>query len=246
MVKHSKTRGGTQRVHCTKCGHRPVVYKCYNSNRMLVIGDLHAPFIKPGYLEFCRSIYGKYNCNRVMFIGDLIDNHFSSFHDTDPDGHGAAEELRRAKETIADWYKTFPEAYVVIGNHDLIPSRRLFNAGVTTSWIRPISEVLDVPNWEFAEEFTIDDIKYCHGTNRKAQNRAKDDLISIVQGHYHSEGYITHYVGDSYAIFAMQVGCGVDRTAYSMAYGKAFKKMHTSCGVVLENGRLPILEYMEL
>lgn len=215
-------------------------------NRMLIVGDLHAPFTRPDYLGFCQEIYNKYNCNSVMFIGDLIDNHFSSFHETDPDGHSAAEELSRAKRMIADWHKVFPTAKVVLGNHDLIPSRKLFNAGVSSKWIRPISEVLDVPGWKFGEEFIIDGVKYCHGTNRKARNRAKDDLISIVQGHYHSEGHITYYVGDNYSIYSMQVGCGVDRSAYAMAYGKNFKKMHINCGVVLENGTLPILEYMKL
>ena len=54
--------------------------------RILVIGDLHAPFTLTGYLEFCENIYAKYNCNQTIFIGDIIDNHYSSFHTTDPDG----------------------------------------------------------------------------------------------------------------------------------------------------------------
>jgi hypothetical protein len=43
-------------------------------NRVMVIFDLHAPFIKYGYLDFCKSIYQKYNCNQVVLIGDIIDN----------------------------------------------------------------------------------------------------------------------------------------------------------------------------
>jgi hypothetical protein len=31
-----------------------------------------------------------------------------------------------------------------------------------------------------------------------------------------------------------------------MAYSKHFDKMHINCGVVLENGTLPILEYQKL
>ena len=44
-----------------------------SGNRVLVIGDLHEPFTKVGYLQFCKSIYKKYNCNKVIFIGDCID-----------------------------------------------------------------------------------------------------------------------------------------------------------------------------
>lgn len=215
-------------------------------NNVLVIGDLHEPFTRPEYLQFCLSIYNKYNCNSVVFIGDLIDNHFSSFHDTDPDGHSAAEELKLAKDKIQKWYNAFPIAKVCIGNHDLIPSRKLFNAGVSQSWLRPISEVLDTPNWEYNEEFLINDVLYVHGTGRKAGIRMSADLISIVQGHYHSESYIQYSVGKFKKMFAMQVGCGVDDKSYAMAYGKHFNKMHINCGVVLENGKLPILEYVEL
>jgi len=215
-------------------------------NNILVIGDLHAPFIKKGYLEFCKSVYEKHDCDGVIFIGDLIDNHFSSFHDTDPDGHGAAEELRLAKEQIAIWYKEFPVAKVCIGNHDLIPVRKSFNAGVSKIWIKSISEVLDTHNWEYAEEFIINDIMYVHGTGRKAAARMTADFTSVVQGHYHSESYITYSVGKHKKMYAMQIGCGVNDKSYAMAYGKHFDKMHINCGVVLEKGKLPILEYMDL
>ena len=216
------------------------------NSRILVVGDLHAPFTREGYLEFCQEIYRKYDCNEVIFIGDLIDNHFSSFHDTDPDGHGAAEELRLAKQQIQQWYKVFPKARVCIGNHDLIPVRKAFNAGLSKLWIKPISEVLNTPNWIYEEEFYINEVLYTHGTARKANKRMHADLISVVQGHYHSESYIEYSVGKFKKMFAMQIGCGVDDRSYAMAYGKHFDKMHINCGVVLENGTLPILEYMKL
>jgi len=219
---------------------------CGSDRRILVIGDLHEPFCKAGYRDFCLSVYNKYGCNEVIFIGDIIDNHFSSFHETDPDGHSAAEELRRAKKNVSEWYKAFPRAKVTIGNHDSIPSRKAFNAGLSKGWIKSIGEVLNTPNWVYEEEFIIDGVKYCHGTGQKARQRAKNDLISVVQGHFHSEGYIVHYVGDYYKIFAMQIGCGVDRKTYAMVYGRNFPKMHINCGVVLNNGTLPIIEYMKL
>lgn len=214
--------------------------------RVLIIGDLHAPFIRYGYLEFCQSVYNKYNCNTVVFIGDLIDNHYSSYHETDPDGHSAGVELQKAKAEIANWYRAFPKAKVCVGNHDAIPYRKAMTAGLSSTWIKTIDEVIEVPNWEFAEEFIIDGNMYCHGTGRKARNRAKSDLISVIQGHYHSESYVEHFVGKNYRIFALQVGCGVNDKAYAMAYGRHFNKMHINCGVVLEGGELPILEFMKL
>lgn len=214
-------------------------------SRVLVIGDLHEPFGKKGYRNFCESMYHKYNCNEVVFIGDIIDAHFSSFHDTDPDGHSAGAELDLAKAAIAKWYKVFPKAKVCLGNHDLIPNRKAFNAGLSKQWIRTLGDVLDVPNWTFAEDFTIDDVLYTHGTGRKARRRAVQNFQSTAQGHLHSESYIEYYVGNKFRIFALQVGCGIDKKSFAMAYGKNSPNPHINCGVVLENGTLPILEYMK-
>jgi metallophosphoesterase superfamily enzyme len=217
-----------------------------DENRILVIGDLHAPFIKYGYLEFCQRIATKHGTNKTVFIGDVLDNHFSSYHETDPDGHSAGAELLRAKQEISYWYRSFPEAHVCLGNHDLIPNRKAMTSGVSNTWIKTIDEVLETPNWNFVEDIIIDDVMYIHGTGRKAKRRAQKDLMSVVQGHYHSESYIENFVGENFKIFAMQVGCGIDRKSYGMAYGKHFDKPHLNCGVVLENGKLPIIEMMKL
>jgi len=99
-------------------------------NRVLVIGDIHLPFERKGYLEFCKEQYALYNCNKVVFIGDIIDSHYSSFHATDPDGMGGGDELALCIERIKAWYKAFPNAYVTIGNHDAIIMRKAFDSGV--------------------------------------------------------------------------------------------------------------------
>lgn len=222
-------------------------YRDRNETRnVLIVGDLHAPFTLKGYLEFCKNIHDKYQCTDTVFIGDILDAHFSSYHEIDPDGHSAGEELRLAKEQIADWHETFPYAKVCIGNHDSIPNRKAMTSGLSKGWIKSISEVLETPTWEYSENFIIDNVLYTHGTGRKARHRAKNDLISVCQGHYHSEGYIEHFVGMNYRIFAMQVGSGLDKNSYAAAYGRHFNKPHVCCGVILNNGELPILEYMNL
>ena len=92
--------------------------------RILVIGDIHAPFELDGYFEFCQETYAKYNCNQVIFIGDIIDNHYSSFHVSDPDGMGGGDELDYAINDVQKWIKAFPHADVCIGNHDRIIMRK--------------------------------------------------------------------------------------------------------------------------
>jgi hypothetical protein len=52
-------------------------YITKKERRILVIGDIHAPFVLDGYLEFCKETYARHNCNQVIFIGDILDNHYS-------------------------------------------------------------------------------------------------------------------------------------------------------------------------
>lgn len=218
-----------------------------NVGNVLAIGDLHEPFTRKGYLEFCKEMYIKHNCKTVVFIGDIADNHYSSFHDSDPDSdYSAGQELTKLKEEIQKWYEAFPYALICEGNHDLIPQRKMFSAGLSKQWIKPMSEVLDTPNWQFSQEFILDNVYYNHGTGRKARGRMKQDLISLVQGHYHSESYIEYLVGRTYRIFACQIGCGIADKSFAFAYGKNFAKSHINVGIIKDNGTLPIIEYMDL
>jgi metallophosphoesterase superfamily enzyme len=225
--------------------------KYHPDRRVLIIGDPHVPFGLAGYFDWTKTIADKYQVTDIVCIGDLVDLHASSFHESDPDGMSAGDELKAIREPILKLATYFPNMKVCNGNHDSIPNRKAFSSGLSKRWIKSIKEILledglPVEGWEFAEDFVIDNVMYTHGTGRKARSRGQKDIISIVQGHYHSEGYIEHYVGIKTHIFTMQVGCGIDRKSYAMAYGKHFDKPHISCGVILENGKLPILEYMPL
>src|SRR5690554_1910202 len=73
------------------------------NKRVLVIGDLHEPFCLNGYLSHCKKIQEKYNCNEVVFIGDVVDNHYSSYHETDADGLGGGDELDAAINRLSRW-----------------------------------------------------------------------------------------------------------------------------------------------
>jgi len=221
-----------------------------DSSRVLVIGDLHAPFIREGYLEHCLDTYEKFNCNKVVIIGDAIDNHYSSFHEQDPDGYSAGEELQRAIDMVQVWYEKFPNALVCIGNHDAIIARKSFSAGLSKKWVKDYSEVLGTPGWDFQMTHKIDGVLYVHGTGCSGKGitkRLREWQTSIVQGHIHTEAFVDWYCNKDKKLFAMQVGCGVDDRSFAMAYAKNFtKKYIVSCGVVLENGTLPIVIPMEL
>ena len=214
-------------------------------NRILVIGDLHEPFCLDGYLEFCKDVYDTHNCNKVVFIGDVIDSHYSSYHETDPDGMGGGEELDRAIEKIAKWYKAFPKAHVTIGNHDRIIMRKAFSSAIPKIWLKEYKDGLNTPKWEFVDRVVIDDVQYIHGEAGTARTKCRADMMKTVQGHLHTQAYCEWYVGQKFKVFGMQVGCGIDHDSYAMAYAKRGKKPAIGCGVVI-GGHTAINKLMAL
>lgn len=213
---------------------------------MLVIGDTHEPFCLDDYLEHCVTIKNKYQCNRIIHIGDLIDNHYSSYHETVPDGMSAGDELQTAIDRVARWRKEFPKAVWIKGNHDALIERKAQSGNLSVKWIRAYTDVLNLPDWDLKERYVLDDVQYIHGMAGKASTKIGKDMMNTVQGHHHTEANITYKVGAKFKVWGMQVGCGINIKSYAMAYGKHYPKPAIGCGVVLENGRLPIVEMMEL
>jgi len=158
----------------------------------------------------------------------------------------AGDELEIAVARIKRWYDAFPDAYVTIGNHDRIIMRKAFSAGISKRWIKDYKDVLETPNWKFVEEVEIDDVLYTHGESGTARTRVLQEMRSVVQGHLHTEAYVHWNIGSKHRAFAFQIGCGIDHKSYAMAYAKAGKKPAIGCGVILDNGRLPISILMNL
>jgi len=214
-------------------------FRSDDHNRILVIGDLHTPFDYEPYFDHCVAVFDKYECNRVVFIGDIIDNHYSSYHETDADGMGGEEELDNAINRLRRWYERFPMADVLIGNHDRMVMRKAQSSSIPTRWIKEYKEVLGTPGWNFTDRVVYDDVQYIHGEGGMARTRARKDLMSTVQGHLHTQCFTEWIIGAGLKIFGMQVGCGVDNNSYAMAYAKNFGKSAIACGVVL-NGKVAI------
>lgn len=213
--------------------------KAYNNltkdeSRILVIGDLHEPFCLDGYLEFCKEQYEINNCNRVVFIGDIIDNHYSSYHESSADGLGGKTELDFAIEKLQKWYKAFPDADITLGNHDRIIIRKAQTSNIPSKWIKEFGEVLDTPKWRFVTDVYIDGVRYVHGDkSSQAKTAAKRDMVSTVSGHFHTLMYTEWFFGKYSAVFGMQVGCGIDSKSYAMGYMQGGKKEAIGIGIVI-------------
>ena len=216
------------------------------TRNILVIGDLHEPFCLDGYLDWCIDQYYTYKCTEVVFIGDVIDNHFSSYHETSADGMGGADELDFAIKRIARWRNAFPKATVIIGNHDRIIMRKAQTSAIPSKWIRSYKEVLETPDWNFIERYETDGVQYIHGEGGTARTKCRADMMNTVQGHLHTQCYTEHYVGKKFRVYGTQVGCGINHKSYAMAYAKYGKRPAVGCAVVLNNGQTPLNLLMPL
>jgi predicted phosphodiesterase len=203
-------------------------------NRVLVIGDLHEPFCLEGYLEFCKKQYDIHNCNKVVFIGDIIDNHYSSYHESSADGLGGKYELEQAVKKLRRWYKAFPKADVTLGNHDRIIIRKAQTSNIPSKWIKEYKEVLETPKWNFVTDVYYDGVRYVHGDKSgKPRMATKRDMVSTVSGHYHTDMYCEWLFGKTRAIFALATGCGIDSKSYAMGYMQGGKKEAIGVGIVI-------------
>lgn len=204
---------------------------------ILVIGDIHEPFALDGYLEFCKDVKKRFKTTHTVFIGDGMDAHASSYHENDADGMGAGTELEEAIKSLSKWHKAFPKADYIMGNHCAIIERKMNTAKLPRKWMRPLKEVLNLPTWNFHTELVIDDVLYIHGQGVTARTMAQRAGRSVVQGHRHTEGYVWHNSTN----WGMQVGTGIDSSAYAFAYAKHHPDPILSCGVVLDDGAFPLV-----
>jgi len=209
-------------------------------NRVLCIGDLHAPCTRKGYMQFCKDTYKKWHCNTTVFIGDLVDWSAISFHLANPEGPGPMDEYNMAHKAIQEWYKVFPKAVVCIGNHDARPRRVAESVKIPAKFLRDYADMWETPKWNWVQSTIIDDVLYRHGHftgggKTPAWNQACKMGMSVVMGHYHSKGGINWSANPLRRWFGMDVGCGVDDTAYAFAYAKEqTERSILSVGIVLD------------
>lgn len=211
-------------------------------SRVLVVPDLHFPFVHPKAFQFARDIQTEYETTEVVFIGDVVDLHAISRFTADPDGHGPGAEVQAAFEHVQKWYDVFPNAKVCIGNHDERLFRRAFESGLPRRAMREFAELWETPGWDWADHHFVDGVKYIHGTGRSgmtaAIRTAIDSRSSIVMGHTHTFAGVQWHTTEKDRIFGLNVGCMIDPRAYAMAYGRHLTvRPDLGIGVVIDGKR---------
>ena len=195
-------------------------------SRVLVIPDLHNPCCRKGALPFCKDLRRKYKTTKTVFIGDVTDWHAISFHAKHPEMPGPKDEHELALKCIAKWYKAFPNATVILGNHDRRVIRLAESVNIPAKFIRNYKEIWETPKWKWVDDCIIDKVYYAHGDGaggglNPAFNLVKKMGMSCVLGHYHSIGGGGKWlVNPLRRMFGMDVGCLIDDKQMAFAYSK--------------------------
>lgn len=207
--------------------------------RVLVPGDLHAPAIRDGYLDFLCDVREKYKTNMTVQIGDVADFHNTSFHPREVDAPGVRDERQQTIDQLAPFHAEFKNAYCTLGNHCKRLWRKGASAFIAQEDFKPLSEILHMPTWKFVEEIEIDGVLYFHGTGYSGRyaafNAMRSACQSVVIGHVHSAGGFGWLAGPNGRMFGMNTGCGVDRNHTFMQYGRyCAEKPILGCAVILD------------
>lgn len=217
--------------------------------RVGIIGDTHAPFTHPRYIDFVSDIFDSWDVGAVVHIGDVVDHHRLSFHDQDPSSHGAEEEADRASEIVSAWSRRFPDVKVCIGNHDERHFRVARKAGMPDRYVRNYADLWGTPSWSWSLTHSIDGVTYEHGSGSSGKypaiTRAINKRTSVAIGHCHTVGGVNWHTNESSRIFGLSVGCGIDIGAYAFAYQIIHPiRPILGCGIVID-GEFAYFEPMQ-
>jgi hypothetical protein len=210
----------------------------------------------PSFPAFLQKIHDKYNCNKIIAIGDIADFHSMSYHEPEPNLKSVDDEITAARDQLLAITSRFPKVEYLMGNHCALIERKAITAGLSSCLVKPINDVLGLPKgWKTYPRYyklIVDDVIYTHGDAAKggqfaALKTAQAEHMSVVMGHLHSQSGAWFYANERSRIFGCATGCGIDREALQFSYGTKFtSKPIISCAVILDNGRLPIVEPMYL
>jgi predicted phosphodiesterase len=188
------------------------------------------------------EIFDRCKCKIIIHIGDLVDNHSISYHEHDPDGASPHDEMNEADKHLKRWFDAFPQTYLCLGNHDRLVQRKSRTNGIPTRAIKTFRETWKFPiGWQDDFSWEFYGVRFMHGTGFSGQyahiRAAEANRQSCVIGHTHSVLATNYLVSEKDRIFAMNVGCGIERKSYAFEYGRFLpKKPVLGCGVVTDKG----------
>lgn len=196
------------------------------NQRVLVIGDLHAPYHHKDALSFLFALKKLYNPDRVISIGDETDGHRWSMHIPSPSTIGEKDEYNAAKHFLNELARLFPVMDILESNHGSLPYRKAHANGIPLEFIKNYNELWGVPEtWKWHFDLTIplptgQSVNFHHSRGANVLLNSQRLGMNAVQGHHHEKFGAQYWASPLGVFWAAQTGCLVEPDSLAMAYGK--------------------------
>jgi predicted phosphodiesterase len=207
--------------------------------KILVISDLHIPYHHKDSFSFLKAIKKEYKPDFVVNIGDMLDFHAINMHTHDPDLYSPGQELKVAKEYVAELENIFPEVIEVDSNHSSLVYRRALKYGMSRQFLKDYGDFLGTKKWKWVDDLTLpmSNGQRCFFTHGRAADVLKVSQtmgMSAVQGHYHTKFTIQWWANPDNLFFGMNVGCLINQKSMAFSYAKNFKtRFILGCGIII-------------
>jgi len=215
-----------------------------------IISDTHFPGNIDGALDFVLRTGYTWGVQQWVHIGDMFDHHYISRHPTEPEALNPIQEHAAAMKEVQRWVKAIPDLVILQNSHDRIPIRQAETTGMPELFLRPLSEIYNLPDtWLWEQRVTIFDRTIMeHGLGSGGMYGAKRTANNLgcswVQGHTHAHAAVFNLPRPTGDCMAMNVGCLMDEDKYFAKYGQNFKiPVSLGMGVIKDDDEMFFIKY---
>jgi predicted phosphodiesterase len=200
--------------------------------RILVIGDVHFPFVNHKSLNQIYDFIKYVSPTIVLQIGDLYDLYsFSKF----PRSHDIMSPKDELTQAYGDAYvmwekirKLAPRAkyFQMLGNHDDRLAKRVMERLPEAESFLDLKQMWSFPKVEVSkserDELYLHKILFMHGFRSKLGDHARHNGMSTVCGHSHLGGAVYIRLGNK-TIFELNAGYIADEASKALSYTRQAK-----------------------
>lgn len=206
--------------------------------RVLFVADTHCPCMHPSLLTLIKKVKKKLKPDLYIHVGDVVDWNSIKYHPKVESSLSLYDEIDAARAQVSELHKVLPNAYVMIGNHDALPTRLAADVNIPTegdySLVKDIKDYWPAPSWTWVPRFGKlminpggDTCVVMHGDggvkNLQAGavvNAFANGCVNFIQGHLHTKVGMYHVNNGIRTFWGINSPCGLDIDTPGMQYQK--------------------------
>jgi predicted phosphodiesterase len=228
--------------------------KRYSNNKILVYGDLHAPYQDERALDFLADQKRRFKPDRVICVGDICDFYSGSRYPKDPDHPDSfVNELKKLQKVVTRLGKIFPEQVLTLGNHDDRLALRVSSAGVPSSMMLDFGNIVGAPkgwniiksskNFTLTVDSTREHITFAHHRGINTALISQRLGMTYVAGHSHTKGQVVACNNGLKVIYGVNNPCLISNTGSPFSYNKLSDINPVRGCTLIENGVPRLVEF---